>query len=69
MKTYCRGLVKRYYASALGMDSSENFRSPEDRERSIATRIKGLIGEDSTTFHFGPDDELVGVTKFLPSHY
>jgi hypothetical protein len=51
------------------MDPSENFRSPEDREHSIVTRIKGLIGEDSTTFHFGPDDKLVGVMKFLPSHY
>jgi hypothetical protein len=69
MKTYCRGLVKRYYVSALGMDPSENFRSLEDRERSVVTRIKGLIGEDSTTFHSGPDDALVDVTKFLPSHY
>jgi hypothetical protein len=51
------------------MDPSEHFASPEDREQTVAIRIKGLIGEDSTTFHFGPNDELVSVTKFLPSRH
>jgi hypothetical protein len=69
MKTYCRGLVKHHYASALGMDPSEHFRSPEDREQVIASRIKGLIGEDSTTYHFGPNDDLVSILKSLPSIY
>jgi len=67
MKTYCRGLVKHHYASALGMDPSEHFGSPEDREEVVATRIKGLIGEDSTTFHFGANDDLVSIMKTLPS--
>jgi hypothetical protein len=60
--------VKNDYASALGMDPSEHFGSPEARERAVATRIKDLIGEDSTTFHFGPNDDLVSVIYYLCLH-
>lgn len=50
------------------MDPSEHFESSDAREQVVKTRIRDLIDEDSTTYHFGPDDDLVGLMKFLSSH-
>jgi hypothetical protein len=59
MKTYCKGLIMHHYASALGQDPTEQFESPEARQEAIADRICKLIGNNTSTFHFGPDDNLV----------
>ena len=59
MKIYCQGLVTHHYASALGMDPNERFETQAAREVAIADRVSKLIGTNSTTFHFGPNDENV----------
>jgi hypothetical protein len=69
MKGYCEGLVMLHYATALGLEPMERFESKSAKERIVSERVQNLIGQD-TTFHYGPNDELVGffiilLTRFL----
>ena len=70
MKGYCEGLVMLHYATALGLEPTERFDSKGAKERTVSERVRNLIGDDATTFHYGPNDELVGffvilMTRFL----
>ena len=67
MKAYCEGLIIHHYASALGQDSTEYFESSDTRQEAITDRIRKLIGNNTTTFHFGPDDNLVSLAYIILS--
>ena len=60
MKGYCEGLVMLHYATALGLEPTERFETKSAKERIVSERVQNLIGQDTTTFHYGPNDELVG---------
>ena len=70
MKNYCEGLVMLHYATALGLEPTENFDSKGIKERTVSERVRNLIDGDTSTFHYGPNDELVSffiilLTSFL----
>jgi hypothetical protein len=59
MKNYAVGLVMLHYAAALGLDPMEHFRSQSHKGKIVSERVQGLIGDETQTYHFGPDDERV----------
>jgi hypothetical protein len=64
MKGYCQGFVMLHYSTALGLDPTETFVSQSNKEQIVSERVRGLIGEGTTTFHFGPNDDLVSSLSF-----
>ena len=61
MKNYCSGLVMLHYSKALGLEPTERFPNQGVKERLVTERVRELIGEETATFHFGPDDELASL--------
>jgi hypothetical protein len=59
MRTYCRSIFEHHYSWALGRDDTELFEGQLSRQRVIADRVGALIGDGSSTFHFGPNDTQV----------